>query len=285
MPRTSTESKPPKRVPPRPRRKPLTAATADKYQLYQWAVQSPDTDASWFASLYRRRRKQPARHLREDFSGTGLLSATWVRRDPGNTAVAYDIDPEPQRWGMAHNVQALGQAASRVRFLLQDARDPSQRPPDIRVALNFSYFIFKQRAQLLEYFRAVYQDMPPDGMFVLDVYGGPDALHETEEPREIDQGFTYAWEQAEYWPATGDYLTHIHFRFRDGTKLERAFTYDWRLWGLPELKDILADAGFQHIDTYWEGTASNGVDGNGVFRKSLRGENCLAWITYIVCWK
>jgi hypothetical protein len=274
-----------RRHPARPRKQPFTAATADKYQLYQWSVQAPEHDAGWLAARFRQRRGRPAVHLREDFSGTALLSATWVRRGPRHTAEAYDIDPEPVRWGLAHNVAPLGRAAERVDLRLEDARSPSQRPPDIRVALNFSYWVFKQRAMLVDYFRAAYADLPVGSMFVLDTYGGPDAYHEAEEPRQIEQGFTYVWEQAQYWPVTGDYVTHIHFRFPDGSKLERAFSYDWRLWGLPEVRDALSEAGFTHIDTYWEGTAANGVEGNGIFRKSKLGENCLAWVTYIICWK
>lgn len=282
------QSAAPPRAPaqPRPRAKPrLTAATADKYQLYQWAVQSPEDDAAWFARLYRRKRGRLPAHLREDFSGTGLLAATWARRGARYTADGYDIDPEPVSWGLEHNVKPLGKAAARVRFHLEDARTPSTRRPDVRVALNFSYFIFKQRADLVEYFRAAYQDLAPGGMFVLDIYGGPDAFHETEEPRAIEQGFTYVWDQAAYWPATGEYEAHIHFRFSDGSELRNAFSYDWRLWGLPEVKDALTDAGFPSVETYWEGTAGNGSDGNGIYRRSRRGENCLAWVTYVVCWK
>ena len=268
----------------------LTAATADKYALYQDAVQSPDHDAAFFAGLYRRKRGKPAQHLREDFSGTGLLSATWVKRGPRYTAEGFDIDPEPVRWGLTHNVEPLGKAAERIHFHLKDAREPSIiRPPDVRVALNFSFFIFKQRRELLDYFRAVYEDLPPGGLFVLDTYGGPEAFHEMEETRRIEgkgnAGFTYVWDQEEYSPATGAYKTHIHFRFRDGSEMYKAFSYDWRLWGLPELQDVLADAGFATIDSYWEGTSADGESGNGVYRKSKRGENCMAWVTYVICWK
>lgn len=275
-----------KKKPARSRSRPaLTAATADKYALYQASVQAPDHDVAFLARLFRRRRGRPALHLREDFSGTGLLSATWAKRGPKYTAAGYDIDPEPVSWGMQHNVEPLGKAAERVSFHLEDARTPSTRRPDVRVALNFSYFIFKERRELLGYFRSVYQDLAPDGLFVLDIYGGPEAFHEMEETRKIDQGFTYVWDQDAYWPATGDYKTYIHFRFRDGSELRRAFTYDWRLWGLPELKDMLAEAGFPEVESYWEGTAPDGEGGNGVYRKSRRGENCMAWVTYLACWK
>lgn len=263
----------------------LTAATADKYDLYQASVQAPDFDVGFLAGLYRRRRGKPAHHLREDFSGTGLLASTWVKRGPRYTSAGYDIDPEPVSWGMEHNVAPLGKGASRVQFHLQDVRTPSAQRPDVRVALNFSYFVFKQRSELLEYFRAVHDDLDRDGLFVLDIYGGPEAFHELEETRAVDRGFTYVWDQSEYWPATGHYKTYIHFRFRDGSEMRRAFTYDWRLWGLPELKDVLADAGFRSIDSYWEGTDPDGNGGNGVYRKSRRGENCMAWVTYLACWK
>lgn len=269
----------------------LTAATADKYELYQDAVQSPDHDVAFFAGLYRRKHGKPALHLREDFSGTGLLSATWVDRGPRYTAECFDIDPEPVRWGLENNVEPLGQkAAERIHFHLKDAREPSIiRRPDVRVALNFSFFIFKQRRDLLDYFRAVYDDLPPGGLFVLDTYGGPDAFHEMEETRQIcnrvGTPFTYVWDQEEYWPATGAYKTHIHFRFRDGSEMHKAFSYDWRLWGLPELRDVLADAGFATVDSYWEGTSADGEGGNGVYRKNKRGENCMAWVTYVICWK
>ena len=53
-----------------------------------------------------------------------------------------------------------------------------------------------------------------------------------------------------------------------------------RLWTLPEVMDVLHDAGFEHVDSYWEGTSSDGEGGNGVFRLSRRGENCAAWVTF-----
>ena len=76
---------------------------------------------------------------------------------------------------------------------------------------------------------------------------------------------------------------YIHFRFPDGSEMKRAFAYEWRLWTIPELTDILVDAGFKQVDCYWEGTAEDGESGNGIFRKSRRGENDLSWVAYLVC--
>jgi SAM-dependent methyltransferase len=263
----------------------LTAKTADKHELYQLAVQSPREDIAFLARLYRGLRGRNARHLREDFCGTGLVSATWVRRGKPFTAEGFDLCADTVGWGLEHNFAPLGAAAARATIHLRDVRGASRRAPDIRVALNFSYFVFKTRRELVEYFRSAARDLARGGIFVLDIYGGPEAMEEMEDVRRIDRRFSYVWEQAAYVPATGEYETHIHFRFADGSRMRRAFSYDWRLWTLPEVKDALVEAGFAHVDTYWEGDDESGTSGNGIFRKSTRGENCAAWVTYLVAYR
>ena len=262
----------------------LTAKTADKHELYQLAVQSPREDIAFLARLYRGLRGRNARHLREDFCGTGLVTATWVRRGKPFTAEGFDLCADTVAWGLEHNFAPLGAAAARATIHLQDVRGASRRAPDIRAALNFSYFVFKTRRELVEYFRSAARDLARGGIFVLDIYGGPEAMEEMEDVRRIDRRFSYVWEQAAYVPATGEYEAHIHFRFADGSELRRAFSYDWRLWTLPEVRDALHDAGFKHVDSYWEGTAEDGEGGNGIFRRSTRGENCPAWVTYLVAY-
>jgi hypothetical protein len=263
----------------------FTARTADRHELYQIAVQSPVEDVRFLTRVYEEVRGKKPRHLREDFCGTALLCATWVRRGSQYTAEGFDISPETIAWGVEHNFAKLGAAAARAKLHVKDVRARSHVAPDVRAAQNFSYFVFKRRAELLEYFESAYKDLDRRGVFVIDVYGGPESMEVMEEVRKLDEGFTYVWDQRSYHPATGDYLTFIHFRFRDGSALKRAFRYDWRLWTLPELKDALLEAGFARVETYWEGTDSDGESGNGVFRRSLRGDNCAAWVTYIVAYK
>lgn len=260
----------------------LTARSADKHVLYQLAVQSPGEDVRFLARIYRGMRGKEARHLREDFCGTALLCASWVRGRKPRTAEGFDICTRTLAWGRTHNLARLGERAERVRLHARDVRTPSARRPDIRCAQNFSYFVFKRRDELLAYFRSARQDLAPGGIFVLDIYGGPEAMEEESEERKIEEGFTYVWEQRRYVPATGAYEAFIHFRFPDGSELSRAFSYDWRLWTLPEVKDVLHDAGFARVDSYWEGTDAKGEGGNGIFRRSERGENCPAWVTYLV---
>jgi hypothetical protein len=96
--------------------------------------------------------------------------------------------------------------------------------------------------------------------------------------------FTYIWDQARYSPVTGEMLCHIHFKFPDGSKLKKAFSYDWRLWTLPEVREMLTDAGFERVTVYWEGTDEDG-EGNGVFTPEEKGEADAGWIAYIVAEK
>jgi len=268
-----------------PKRSRYTAATADRYELYQLSVQSAPEDVEFLSGVYRELRGRDAHHFREDFCGTALLSATWALRGDAYTAEGYDIDPEPLAWGQTRNIEPLGPVADRVQLFQKDAREPSARPPDVRCAQNFSYWVFKRRNELLDYFRKAHADLNEDGIFVIDLHGGPEAMQEMEESSKIDEGFTYVWDQDKFWPVTGECEMHIHFRFRDGTRLKRAFTYHWRMWGLPELREILEDAGFAQVDCYWEGTDEDGESGNGIFTRDERGEYCLAYVAYLVARK
>jgi hypothetical protein len=82
-------------------------------------------------------------------------------------------------------------------------------------------------------------------------------------------------------PITHDAKFFIHYKRRGEKKRQRVFQYDWRMWTLPELKDVLKDAGFRHVEIHWEGTTKKG-EGNGIFRQVKRAESCEAWIVYLV---
>jgi hypothetical protein len=147
--------------------------------------------------------------------------------------------------------------------------------------MNFSYYLFPTRAEMLEYFRNVYDGLVADGIFFLDAYGGYDAPREIEEERECD-GFTYVWEQSSFNPIDGMMNCHIHFRFPDGSRIDDAFIYRWRLWTLPELRELLYEAGFSEVTIYWEGTDRERNEGNGIYEPSEVGDADPGWICYIV---
>jgi hypothetical protein len=263
----------------------FTAATADRFELYQIAVQSPAADLALLRRVRSRWSRREARHLREDFCGTAFLCATWARRE-GCTAEGFDLDPEPLAWGAAHNLDPLGSRASRVRLHQKDVRARSHVPPDIRVAQNFSYWVFRERQEMLEYFCGARADLAPGGIFAIDVYGGPDATDEIEDARRVEGGFTYVWDQARYLPGNGEYTCHIHFRFRDGSEMRRAFTYRWRFWNLPELRDLLLEAGFRRVESWFEQTDDDRTgEGSGSFALDPSGESssdCAAWVAYLI---
>lgn len=261
----------------------FTAKKADKYALYQLAVQSAEQDVDFLVQTYDSIRGKQPLHLREDFCGTCLISAYWVELGEHHTTESYDIDPEPLNWGLENNLKPLGHVGKRVVQYEEDARNPSRQAPDVRCAQNFSYWVFKQRADMLDYFKGVFSDLADDGIFVCDLHGGPESIQEMEEETEVGDGdFTYVWDQDSINPITGDAKLHIHFRFPDGTEMTDAFTYEWRLWGLPELRDIMLEAGFKTVDCYWEGTDDDGESGDGIFTKTNTGEACLSYVAYLV---
>ena len=158
----------------------------------------------------------------------------------------------------------------------------SRLPPvDVVLAMNFSYWLFRERTTLRHYFERVRAGLADDGILFLDAYGGYDCIRVTKD-RHKHGDFTYIWDQAAFDPITHYMRCHIHFRFPDGSSLRNAFTYEWRLWGLPEIKELLLEAGFACVTIYWQGTDEQTGEANGVFEPAEHGEADPAWIVYIV---
>jgi len=258
------------------------AQKADKYVCYQQSVQEPEIDVRFAERVFRGIRRRPARSLREDFSGTSAFSCAWVARHRENTAFAVDLDPEPLVWGRKHNVAALTpDQQSRIKLVEGDVRAVGHEPVDITVAYNFSYFLFPTRPAMLEYFRAARASLVSDGLLFLDAYGGGQAMEALTEETARD-GFTYVWEQRAFDPISHRGDNHIHFGFPDGSSLRRAFSYTWRLWTLPEIRELLAEAGFAESRIYWEGTDHATGEGNDVFTRREKAEGDPAWLAHIV---
>ena len=270
-------------MPARSKTKALTRRTADRHALYQASVQDPAHEIALFDRFARQHTGRPASSLREDFCGTALLCAAWVESRRDRTAVGIDIDRPTLRWAEARNRAPLGAAADRMRMVEADVRAPSPERFDLVCALNYSYSVFHRRADLLDYFRAAHRALGPRGLFVLDAIGGWEAQKPLVEKRR-ERGFTYVWEQASYDPITARYRCHIHFELPGGARLRRAFTYDWRLWSLMELRELLLEAGFAGVDAYWESADARG-EGSGIFRRVEHATNDPGWNAYLVAKK
>jgi hypothetical protein len=89
------------------------AALADRHDLYQRSVQTPDRDIRWICNAYRALAGRDLRTFREDFCGTAALSCAFVKRHPDNHAIGVDLDGPTLAWGEARNLSALKPAGAR----------------------------------------------------------------------------------------------------------------------------------------------------------------------------
>jgi len=272
--------------------KPTLAEQADCHEMYQYAVQAPDTEVEFFEETYQKLRGKKALSMKEDFCGTALLSVEWCKSDPERTAVGVDFCPDTLKWGEEHNIKpASAEIGNRLQIIEADVRDVIEPKVDVTCALNFSFCIFKTRDELRGYFAKALEGLKDDGMLILDMFGGTECLDELEEETEMDEvEASYIWEHDKFNPINNDILCHIHFEFPDGSRMDKAFTYDWRLWSLQELRELLEEAGYSKVRIYWEEFEEDDEDddfmeGTGEFFEATEVENQESWQVYIVAEK
>jgi hypothetical protein len=265
-------------------KKPTMAELADVHELYEESVQNVANEAEFLAKTFRDLTGRTGYSFREDFCGTASLACEWVKQGVDHSAIGVDIDPAVLEWGRKNRVGRLD-APDQARVSLIESNVLTVETPkvDLLAAFNFSYWIFDERATMLAYLRRCCDALTDDGVMFLDLFGGAESMEETREKTK-HEGFTYIWDQAEFHPVSNHMQCYIHFKFPDGSKLKRAFSYAWRLWTAPELRDVLLEAGFSNVTVYWEGEDEDG-EGNGEFAATDKGEADLAWIAYIVAEK
>lgn len=258
----------------------------NKYAFYERAVQTPEAHAEMFVGFYHSINGKYARRLREDFCGTFAISCEWVKRNKRNSAISLDLDPEPLAYGKkVHRARLNAEQKTRLKVYRQNVLSVTTPKSDVVVACNFSFCIFKDRATLLDYFRMVRRSLAKNGIFALEIAGGPGMIEPIRERVPIygkngKRDYTYIWHQREFDPINCHALYSIHFELPDGTKKKDVFVYDWRLWSIPELKDALAEAGFKETVVFWE--TSHRGRGTGEYAAAPKGDNAYAWIAYVV---
>ena len=121
-------------------------------------------------------------------------------------------------------------------------------------------------------------------ILILDAFGGSACqLENDDEPEEREcEGFTYVWEHKKFHPVTHYMECRIHFEFEDGSEMRNAFKYEWRLWNPPEITELLLEAGFDDVHWFFEGTDHKSGEGDGVYRRSRKGEAAETWLAYAV---
>lgn len=275
----------------KPQGKPKMADLADKYALYRMSVQDPEHEVEQFVRFYKDEFGRVPTRLREDFCAAAAVCCEWVKLGREHTAVGVDLDPETLAYCRKNYLPRLTATQQlRVSLRQQDVCTCDARA-EIIAAQNYSFFLFKKRAEVLRYFQQVHQSLMDEGIFILDMMGGGAMQDEdVSESRQVARStpedklqppFRYVWEEKSFNPITHDVLFHIHFRFPDGSALEKAFTYDWRLWTLPEVRELLDEAGFSAVHVYWETEDKDGKP-SGKYRRATRGKPDQAWLSYVV---
>ncbi len=271
---------------------PQRKSLPDRHALYEAAVQSVDYDLDHAARLFRRLRGRPARVLREDFCGTAGLACEWARRAPWHHAYGVDLDPEPLEWAAVHRLDRMREAARRVTLVRGDVLTVRLPKADITMAYNFSYWVFHTRALLGAYFRAARRGLQNDGLFMLEMFGGTETMDTLTESKRVTgkrdaegralPAFRYTWEQESFDPVTHRLRAAIHFTLPGGRTMRRAFRYDWRMWTLPEVDELLRAAGFRDVHVYTQGWDDDAGELDGVYRRRKSMENQESWLAIVV---
>lgn len=235
----------------------------DRWSLYERCVQASEDLVPVLRAIHRdaptgAAEPGPPRHLGEDFAGSAALSRAWTALVPNGTAVALDRDPGAVDAARRRLSEA---SAARTDLVVGDVLDPpdgpATRPVDVVYAGNFSIGELHDRAALVTWLRrARARVADANGIVVCDLYGGETAfvtgVAERDLPGPDDTEILYEWEQRRADPLTGRVLDVVHFTLRrDGALVHEsrdAFTYDWRLWGVPELRDAMVEAGFRSTE-------------------------------------
>ncbi|EDM76749.1 hypothetical protein PPSIR1_33881 [Plesiocystis pacifica SIR-1] len=274
------------------------ADLADTHELYEQAVQSPEADCELFSTIYEELRGSSPALLREDFCGTAQLSLTWCLEDESRRAIGVDYDAATLEWGRVNNLEpnadAIGDRLQLIEADVLEVDNEAIEGADVVAALNFSFCIFKERHVLKRYLEQVYTSLADRGLAFFELFGGLTAIDTDEETRELED-FDYVWEQASFNPITNEIVCHIHFEFSDGSRLEKAFTYDWRLWSITEMRDLLYAVGFENVRVYWEKVEEEDEDddddddgmleGTGEYEEVEVVEQQDSWLVYIVAEK
>lgn len=232
--------------------------------------------------------------IREDFCGTAVFSLAWVQSDPERTAIGVDLDRDTLQWGLEHRIRPAdrehgSELEPRITLRNGNVLEPSGPLVDVGVGFNFSYWCFTTREALRGYFEAARAGLNPDGVLYLDAYGGTEVPIADRNEREVQdehglvndgEPFTYIWEQLDYDPFSGHMECLIHFEFKDGSRLDRAFTYAWRIWTLPELRELLLEAGFTKV-RFWAEQEDQRGEGTGEYFEADELDNEGVWWVYI----
>ena len=242
--------------------KPLT-----RHDLYELCVVSPSHLVPLLIAVHGGDGHRAPKHLAEDFAGTACLCNRWVSDVPGGTSTGIDLDAETLHY------HSPIEGVTKIVGDVLDAAGLDPTKADIVHAGNFSIGYMHTRDDLVRYMILARKRLAPGGVFLCDTYGGESTFitgtvhrdHPIPEGPHKGKRVRYTWEQRDADPLTGMVTNVLHFRIEHRGVIEEeyfdAFTYRWRLWSVPELRDAMLEAGFTRTDVYAK--LPDAVDGDG----------------------
>jgi len=253
-----------------------------KYYLYEQSVQSPNWQVEYLPQFHKELTGKNAYSFREDFCGSGKIACEWVKQGKKFHATGLDLDTEVLRYARTVNRAKLKpKEQARVEFLKSNVLVPTRKKFDMIGAFNFSFYDFHDRKTLLKYAQSTLKSLNSKGTLFLELAGGPDFLIPSSEAKTFSlPGYgriKKVWEQHHYDPIThlSDYA--IHFQLKDGSWLNDAFTYHWRIWSIHEVRDTLEQAGYSKTAVIWDPT-----EHDDDFDFAEVAETKPFWVAYVV---
>ena len=265
---------------------PLT--TVARYRLYERAVLSPAFEVAFFDRVFGDAfaGATPFR-LREDFCGTGAIARTFAAQSDQHLALGVDLDADVLAFAAAEGAPTSG-----LQWSAQDVRSTNHARdraffgptgPDVISAQNFSWCGLHTRSELLRYFSACHAALGAQGVLVLDCLGGSDRERGGDHDRRDVGACVVTFRQATFDVVTRRAEFHLDFTL-EGHTHHSAFTYDWRLWTIPETRDILLDAGFDDVIVYWEARDAFGA-ATSHYAPTTSEPGCKRFVAYLVAIK
>ncbi len=269
-----------------------------KLDLYRLSVQGPQQEVEFFLKAHAHyARKRGTSHtlptrLKEDFCGTAAVASTWVGMDENHRAIGLDLDVPTLKWAQRRADRVLDDRAGDLHLIMGDVREMT--PPllpkvDIVTATNFSTFFWKTRQAMRDYFKVARKCLDTGGLLIIDAYGGQGGFEEAEWSQTIKppkhEGiapFKYIWEQKSFDPVTHHTDCRIHFEIKGQKRWSDVFRYDWRLWTLPELTELMLEAGFAEAQVWADRWDTKSDDSDGIFRPTKKLDAREDWVAYIV---
>ncbi|XP_020214838.1 uncharacterized protein LOC109798846 [Cajanus cajan] len=178
------------------------------------------------------------------------LQSKLVKMDPQElvSSISLSQNAENLQTGVSESDAPTGSVAKDDKVTMRNITLPGR---DIVCAFNYSCCCLHKRADLVLYFKHARDALSTKGgIFVMDLYGGTSSENKLRLQRRFPN-FTYVWEQAEFDIIQRKTRISLHFHMKkEQRKLRHAFSYSWRLWTLPEIRDCLEEAGFRTVH-FW----------------------------------